>query len=232
MNSTWRLVLLPPAVITWAVMLIRLGGELVGGPAWLFSREAGGGGAVVGISWLVVIFGAWFGWRLAKEGRGPKRPVMALLLHVAAQGVAVGGMLAAYHLQVVDFENPGPEIAYTFLAVLGTASLLMLWSWKELFMANLLYGFLARLGIILVTIPATLNSWDTHFNKAPKGHVDPTWAGALGVSTAQVCFWIPFTVLVGGLFGSIAGLIASGRRGASIQPDQAGAAGMVGGGDI
>ena len=56
---------LGPALITLAVTLLRLVGELQGWSPRLFSREAGGGGALVGISWLVPVFGAWFGCKLA-----------------------------------------------------------------------------------------------------------------------------------------------------------------------
>jgi len=214
-SGTWGLVLLPAAVVTWAVLLIRLGGELVGGPAWLFSRDGGGGGAVVGISWLVLVFGAYFGWRLAKEGRGPDRPGMAVLWHVVANAAGIGGMVALGAAGIIDFEKPGPTTGYYFGAVFGTASLLMLWSWRALFLANLLYGFLSRLAVIAVTIPATLYAWDTHFSKNPKNElVEPTWDSIRMLCTAQVCFWIPYTILVGGLFGSVAGLIAGRRRAA------------------
>ena len=57
-----------PAVVTLAVTLLRLVGELQGWSPRFFSKEAGGGGALVGIAWLVPVFGAWFGWRLARSG--------------------------------------------------------------------------------------------------------------------------------------------------------------------
>lgn len=212
MSSTWRLVLWPPAVVTWAVILLRLGGELVEGPAWLFSRQQGGGLAVVGIAWLVVLFGAWFGWCLAKDGRGPDRPVQNLFLHLVALAMGIGGMFGLGAAGVIDPDNPNPASAFYIGAVLFASSLLMWWSWPGLFLTNLLYGVLARLGVILVTIPATLYSWDTHFSKlGPQGLQEATWAQVTRLSTAQVCFWIPFTILLGGLFGSIAAMCA--RRG-------------------
>ena len=65
-----RLVLVP-AVITLAVTLLRLVGELQNWSSTLFNREAGGGGALIGIVWLVPIFGVYFALRLAREGEGP-----------------------------------------------------------------------------------------------------------------------------------------------------------------
>ena len=68
-EATGKLILVP-AVITLAVTLLRLVGELQGWSPALFSRAAGGG-RLVGISWLVPVFGAWFGWKLARAGSGP-----------------------------------------------------------------------------------------------------------------------------------------------------------------
>ena len=65
--GTKQLVLVP-AAITLGVTLLRLVGELLDWSPLLFNKEAGGGGALVGIAWLVPVFGAWFGWRLARAG--------------------------------------------------------------------------------------------------------------------------------------------------------------------
>ena len=56
MNSIVRLICVP-ALITLGVTLLRLIGELQNWSPRLFNREAGGGGALVGIAWLVPIFG-------------------------------------------------------------------------------------------------------------------------------------------------------------------------------
>src|SRR5262245_38876588 len=60
--------LLGPALITLAVTLIRLGLELAQAPAWLASRAAGGGGALLGVAWLPLFFGPWFAARLRRPG--------------------------------------------------------------------------------------------------------------------------------------------------------------------
>ena len=54
-----------PALITLAVTLLRLAGEFLELPAWLASREPGGPGALIGITWLAPIFGVYFAYRLA-----------------------------------------------------------------------------------------------------------------------------------------------------------------------
>src|SRR5260221_9558181 len=71
--------ILVPAVITLAVTLLRLAGELMHWSPALFNTAAGGGGALVGISWLVPVFGIYFGLKLASAGQAP-----------AAAGPAIG----------------------------------------------------------------------------------------------------------------------------------------------
>jgi hypothetical protein len=63
-----RSLILVPAVITLAVTLLRLVGELLRWNPTLFSREAGGAGAIVGIVWLVPVFGGYFAWKLVQAG--------------------------------------------------------------------------------------------------------------------------------------------------------------------
>jgi len=63
--------ILVPAVITLAVTLLRLVGELQGWSPTLFNRDCGFCGALVGIWLLVPVFGAWFGWKLNRAGSGP-----------------------------------------------------------------------------------------------------------------------------------------------------------------
>jgi hypothetical protein len=63
--------ILVPAIISLAVTLLRLVGELYNWTPMFFDASAGGGGALVGISWLVPIFGIYFAWKLARSGNGP-----------------------------------------------------------------------------------------------------------------------------------------------------------------
>ena len=60
-----------PAVITLAVTLLRLTGELLHWSPTLFNPAAGGGAALVGIAWLPFVFGIYFALRLARAGDGP-----------------------------------------------------------------------------------------------------------------------------------------------------------------
>ena len=58
-------------VITLLVSLLRLYGELQEWSPTLFGKAAGGGMGLVGIAFLVPIFGFWFGRRLAANGKRP-----------------------------------------------------------------------------------------------------------------------------------------------------------------
>ena len=59
---------------------LRLVGELQHWSSTLFNRAGGGGGAIVGISWLPLLFGIYFALRLVKAGE----EVRALQGHAGA----------------------------------------------------------------------------------------------------------------------------------------------------
>src|SRR6187402_1894350 len=80
--------ILVPAVITLAITLLRLVGELQGWSPALFNRgDKPFSPSFVGIFWLVPVFGAWFGWKLARAGSGPGSLGRAFGLVFAAIGV-------------------------------------------------------------------------------------------------------------------------------------------------
>ena len=88
--------ILVPALITLAVTLLRLTGELRNWSPTFFSREAGGAGAIVGIVWLVPVFGIYFAIKLAAEGNRPAKvgaaigyPLFGLALLPAVGFIAV-----------------------------------------------------------------------------------------------------------------------------------------------
>ncbi len=82
-----RLIMVP-ALIALAITIVRLVGELAGGSSALFSSEADGGGALVGIVWLVPIFGVYFAIKLVRQGFGPESAGKVI-------GLAVLGLVAA-----------------------------------------------------------------------------------------------------------------------------------------
>lgn len=66
-----RSLVLGPALITLALTLLRLTGELLGWAPSVFVREGGGGGSLLGIVWLAPVFGAFYGLRLAGRADRP-----------------------------------------------------------------------------------------------------------------------------------------------------------------
>ena len=130
-----RRLIVVPAVITLAVTLLRLVGELQHWSPRLFSREAGGAGALVGIVWLVPIFGIYFAIRLSKAGQGPASRGRAI-------GFAVAALLAEAAL-VFAISSLSPNIVATIVLV-NLASLIPLWiayrGWPELGRVEAIYG--------------------------------------------------------------------------------------------
>jgi hypothetical protein len=78
------------AILSLLVTAVRLYGELEGWNPTIWNREPGGGGSPLGVSWLMLPFGFWFGRRLAKGGSRPGPTGKALLLHVVGIGLVVG----------------------------------------------------------------------------------------------------------------------------------------------
>src|SRR5262249_12622329 len=60
--------ILVPSLITLGITLLRLWGELQHWAPAYFNPAAGGGGALVGIAWLVPVFGFYFGLKVSAEG--------------------------------------------------------------------------------------------------------------------------------------------------------------------
>jgi hypothetical protein len=200
-----------PAAITLAVTLLRLAGELLHWSPALFNPAAGGGGALVGIAWLVPLFAVYFGVKLARAGQGPQRAWLdagLVLLAIAALPLA-GFAAVALGLKTQDLRL---LVVYAVVAVLGV--LIALRAWPELTRTLLTYALAARIPVALVMLFAILGNWGTHYDVAPPGFpaaMSPVakwlWIGVL----PQMTVWIWYTVVLGGLFGLVAGVIARRR---------------------
>lgn len=206
--------ILVPAVITLAVTLLRLVGELQGWSSTLFNREAGGGGALVGIAWLVPVFGAWFGWRLTRAGSGPARI-----------GRALGfTLLALVLLPALGFLASKAGIEQQSLATLGVfvagsigGLVIALRAWPALGRVLFAYGLAARIPVALVMLGAILGGWGTHYDAPPPGFPEysPFAKWFLIGLVPQLTIWIWYTVVFGGLFGIVAAAIARRRPAAA-----------------
>jgi hypothetical protein len=207
--------ILVPALITLAVTLLRLVGELQGWSPRLFSRAPGGGGALVGISWLVVVFGAWFGWKLARAGAGPAGLGRALGLTVLALVILPALGFAA---NAVGFNQESVGTLLVYVAGSIVALLVGLRAWPALGRTLLAYGFAARVPVALVMLVAIFGNWGTHYDVPPSPSF-PAMAPLLKWFyigfLPQLTIWIWFTVVVGSLFGIVAAAIAGRGRAAA-----------------
>lgn len=191
-KSTWQLIQLP-AVITLIITLLRLIGELQQWSPLFFSTKAGGGFAVVGIVWLVPIFGIYFAMKLACQGVAPEGKAKALIYNIVGILILVAGGFA---MQKMEY--------------LGYVILLVSWfifakSWGSLTRTLLAYGFAARVPVFIVMIIATANKWVTHYSAYPELPQASSLFGKLwhGAFLPQMIAWVTFTVAIGGLFGII-----------------------------
>ena len=200
-----RQLILGPALITLGVTVLRLVGEFNNWAPAFFSREPGGGGAIVGISWLPIIFGVYFALKLANSGHGPEN------------GWKVAGFSLLAILAIAVGFVGGGAISSSFVAQLGggaVGSVLALFvlskGWPELFKTLVAYAFAARIPVVLLMLFAILGSWGTHYDApapgAPALAPFVNWI-VIGV-VPQMTFWIAFTVLVGNLFGGVAVALA------------------------
>jgi hypothetical protein len=202
-----RLVLVP-ALLTLAVTLLRLVGELMDGPPVLFSRAVGGGAAAVGIIWLVPVFGLYFARRLAREGERVSAG--------RAAGYAALGLLAFAALAAAGFQRPTASPSQFLLIGAGAALGIAVSrrGWPRLWRVLLAYGLAARIPVAVVVLLAILGGWNTHYDVPPPGLPDLSpldrWV-AIGL-VPQLTIWMALTVLLGTLCGAACLALVPPRR--------------------
>ena len=204
-----RRLIVVPAVITFAVTLLRLVGELQHWSPRFFSREPGGAGAIIGIVWLVPIFGVYFATRLNQAGHGP-----------TSRGRAIGFALAALAVEFVlvftMFKLSLPIV--TTIVLSNLVSFLSLGiayrGWPELAKVEVIYGLTARIPVALLMFVAMSANWGTHYELGPPGFPQMSLVSkwfVIGL-LPQLSLWIAFTVIVGSLFGSLTLLFQKRRQ--------------------
>ncbi len=207
--------ILAPALITLGVTILRLAGELQGWSPGLFSREAGGGRALVGIAWLPFVFGAVFAWQLIRDGEGPARAARSLLTYVLALAAFFA---TAFLLTRIAGEAPVAQLLATTVAAV-VALVVASRTWPGLFKTLLAYAYAARIPVVIVMLLAIYGSWGTHYDALPPGPgAEPVaamgpltrwfWIGVI----PQLGFWIAYTVVVGGIIGCLTALVIGRKR--------------------
>jgi len=185
------------ALISLLVTALRLYGEQHDWAPTVFNKSSGGGGSWLGITWLVLPFGFWFGRRLAQNGPRPASHGKALLL-------PIGGIVAAAGLGYLLMQSmpAGRPRGYAFVALSLAAGLCTFVAWRRAWFVLAFYGVLARLPVMLVQYESIRRGWDNHFAKGPPDS-DPNDVLFL-LTLAQATIW-PFgwTVLAGGFCAAI-----------------------------
>lgn len=216
-KSSWNLIMVP-ALITLAITVIRLVGELQHWPSALFSNAPGGGNAIVGISWLPIIFGPYFAVKLAAAGDGPESSGKSILFSVISVAVLVAGMVWAGTM----FSHPTWLLLAPFALMLAAAFIPGL-GWRALGRTLMAYTLAARIPVLVVMFVAMNGNggqgWGTHYDAiAPVfAHVSFARKYIYEALIPQTTLWIGWTVAVGAMFGTVVAAIA--RRGKpAIQP--------------
>ncbi len=190
-----------PALVTFGITLLRLVGELAHWSPLFFNRGAGGGAAIVGISWLPFVFGPYFAIKLARLGQGGA-VWKTVGLAVLGMVIMVAGMFLLFAPQV---KFPGKMILGILLIVLGPS--LVTLGWPALFKLLVAYGYAARIPVAVLMFFALRGHWGTHYDALPPNVSLP--ASFFGrymylAFVPQMVMWVAFTVLVGALVGAIA----------------------------
>jgi hypothetical protein len=208
-----------PALITLAITILRLVGELQHWPTPWFNPAAGGGGAIVGISWLPILFGPYFAWKLAGGGYRPSS--LGKAVGYAALGLVV--MFVGLAVFQVTLKHGSNAVLLAFLILLAAAFVPGL-GWRSLGYTLLAYAFAARIPVLIVMFFAMRGNggqgWGTHYDAAPP---TPMFATASFASKffdlavlPQMTLWIAWTVVAGALLGSI--VVALFRRQKHVAP--------------
>src|SRR5215472_7624194 len=195
--SATRLVLIP-SLIAIGVTLARLTGELRHWPRPLVNPDVCGK-AILGIIWLVPIFGIYFAMKLWRS-RQPSRLSVAIALAVA------GLLLKLLGTYVMERQGPYlPRMSLNFAVTLA-GLLLQFLAWPELAKILLAYGYVSRVPVAVVQFLAMRGAWGTHYDALdpdfPKIGFWPTYLRVAFVP--NIFFMEAYTVIVGVLVGCVA----------------------------
>jgi hypothetical protein len=206
------LILLPIGV-TLGVTLLRLAGELMEWSPRLFSRVAGGGLAVVGITWLVPILGFYFGYRLGRAGVSPSSRARAAGLPVVA--LALWPILAWLGSRLESASTATGLITVWAVASV-IAAILAFAAWPALGRVLIAYALASRVPVVGIMWLAIRRNWGTHYDAPPPSfpvmlpEARWLWTGLV----PQMTIWMSWTLVVGALFGALGWVVASRRTGA------------------
>jgi hypothetical protein len=194
--------ILIPAVISLGVTILRLVGELNHWSPVLFNASAGGGGAIVGISWLIPIFGIYFAVKLIKAGHAPTSAGKAIGLALLSIAVFMGIFFIATRVT----SNMNAQLVVGVIAS-AVGLCIVFKGWPELSKTLVAYAFAARVPVAILMFFAIMGNWGTHYDVPPTPDYPEMgwvakwiWIGLI----PQLTVWIWTTAALGSIFGSIA----------------------------
>ena len=203
--STSRLIVVP-ALIATGVTALRAFGEVHQWPEPLVN-SAVCGKAILGVVWLVPIFGIYFALRLFRAGSAPKFVGRPMIFAMASLPLKLLGTFV--------MERPGvgyiTRVSLNFVVTLP-ALVLQAVAWPDLFRALLAYGYASRIPIAVVEYLAMRGHWGTHYDALDPGFPQiGFWQNYARVNLVPNIFFMEaYTVVVGGLLGIFA--VAAMRR--------------------
>lgn len=155
-----------PALVTLAVTVLRLTGELEHWSTTYFDSQAGGGNAVAGITWLAPLFGIYFAheagtvWPRARVHRARPR------VRGPGRGGAGGQWDGRFEAATVEF-SPAPDLSLGDLCrgraghVTGPG--------ESCSKSNCLTPTQLESRVAIIMFFAIRGHWGTHYDVAPSG---------------------------------------------------------------
>lgn len=203
-----RLILIP-VVITLAITFLRLEGELHHWSRLLFNPAPGGGGALVGISWLPIIFGPYFAMKLAGSGHEPTSFGKSIGYAVLGIVILIAGGFVGF-APVINF----PGRALVGLLIMAIAAALQFAPWRALAKTLIAYAYGARIPVAIVMYFAIQGGWGTHYDALPPGYVSTGfWSKYVEIALLpQLVMWIAYTIVLGTLVGAIYAAVAHRKK--------------------
>jgi hypothetical protein len=210
-------IILIPVLITLAITILRLIGELQNWSPLLFSRTAGGGSAIVGITWLPVIFGPYFAVKLAAGGEAPSSrgraigfAVLSLAVYFAPacwEAISLRPGLPAFLVPIFAMWLIPAAIvhpSYVGLLMLLSAFIPSM-GWRALGNTLLAYAFAARIPVLVMMFIAMHAGWETHYSRVAPIYASATLAKQYlyGAFLPEMTIWIGWTVAVGAVVGVV-----------------------------
>ena len=210
--GTWKLIRIP-ALVTLVITVVRLTGELQHWSPFWFNPNPGGGGALIGIVWLVPIFGIYFALKLKNMGEMPK---IGRTFGFAVIGLAV--TIGGFFLAKLIFHG-GPMLIIAANLMAGVGGLIQLYGWPGLSRILLAYAFAARIPVAVIMFFAIKGNWGTHYDGPPPGFPEMAWFPKfvlIGL-LPQLIGWVTFTLIFGALAGAIAAAVTR-KQSPALQP--------------